>query len=75
MYLNQCDIANNRNKFYIIQLLESDDGTKQYPTWCPPPPSSGRVLRLQVVGHVAYACRPARMPAARHALEASAPQL
>ena len=37
VYLNQCDIAANRNKFYIIQLLESDDGTKQYHTWCAPP--------------------------------------
>jgi len=33
VYLNQTDLRQNRNKYYIIQLLESDDGTKQYHTW------------------------------------------
>jgi predicted DNA-binding WGR domain protein len=33
VYLNQTDIGQNKNKYYIIQLLESDDGTKQYHCW------------------------------------------
>ena len=31
--LNQTDIANNRNKYYLIQLLETDDGSKNYYGW------------------------------------------
>jgi poly [ADP-ribose] polymerase len=28
--LNQTDITNNNNKFYVIQLLESDNGNGWY---------------------------------------------
>jgi predicted DNA-binding WGR domain protein len=31
--LNQTDIANNKNKYYIIQLLETDTTPHQYITW------------------------------------------
>ena len=31
--LNQTDIATNANKYYIIQLLETDDASKNYYTW------------------------------------------
>ena len=31
--LQQTDIANNNNKYYIIQLLEADGPTKQYWAW------------------------------------------
>jgi len=31
--LNQTDISVNANKFYIIQVLETDDAPKQYYTW------------------------------------------
>lgn len=31
--LNQVDIATNANKYYILQLLETDNAPKQYYTW------------------------------------------
>ena len=31
--LNQTNIANNNNKYYIIQLLETDDGSRKYFVW------------------------------------------
>jgi len=31
--LSQVDISTNANKYYIIQLLETDDAPKQYYTW------------------------------------------